>query len=882
MTLEDMENLSDLTWWNRGGYHGRRETWGKIDITQTDDCTQGKKALFFQTRIGKGAIIEKDLAAMDLDFGKFDLLKFDCKLEGGRVYLVIGLEHAPFANGRFIDWYPADSATEPFGWKTFSLDLKWPEEVKGVAPEGCRKLYIRVSPYETARTDEEPWRKLTFDNFRLVKKVIDVEWDQRKAPYGYNEKGDLVYTYDLHVANIDERPHTVVGSLDTSQLVHGEAEVERERFELQPGELIMFKVRVSLPAESLKGLKPLYCERVHPSFRAEDVPDSDATILRSSDPIPLTVTVPVPGKVEPPFVTEQAMKVYDARYVKPRAELALQGKVSLGLKEGELQYLRKGWIDDGDTVQHLGRLYLETREKRYAEAARRIILAYADGHKRRAGALRDRGGTGVQTIHATRFNSTTLSGGWFMRPLVTGYDAIHHSGVLSEADKRHILDDFFLPMAIIMRNHLIGLGNQQCEVNYVINYVGLLARNWPLVSFAYSSHEGLRSQIRSNFSEDGFASEGHYHYAVLIPLVNQAELMAQAGADVYDDDMKRLFTSYCEKLPLPHTHRINSQLRIAAKRYDDPILGLYAEDKYPPDLRAGHLPYYGYTCLRHFWDGDLRAAAINWAHQEYRSAPDRMAVEFYGLGRGVLGGREYNHSSLDQSTILVDMQDQDPQRGVVDYLDPEGEVQVVSVSTKGDAPLYPGVKIYRTVALIRGCLLSVDRAVSEKPHTYDWVQYLGGRQEMSLEFQECKKAWGKGHGYEKIVDAREAELTEPWSVAWGLDRKGEKAARVTHLPVGKTQALLGTKQPRGKNIFLLRAEGTSADWITFVEIYSKQTGPRLTSVKRLPVEIGGKETQEAVGMSLALDGKDHTILVNYTGQPATCAGLKSKERWTFR
>jgi hypothetical protein len=882
VTLEDMEDLSDLTWWNRGEIHGTRETWGTIDITPTQDCREGKSALLFNTRLGKGVTIEKDLSALRLNLDDYDYLKFDCKLEGGRVYLVIGLEHAPYAKGRFVDWYPADSATEPFDWRTVCLDLRWPEEVRDVAPPETRKLYIQVSPYETARTDEAPWRKITFDNFRLVKKVIDVDWDQRKAPHETTAEGDLLFTYDLRVANTDDKPHTVVGRLETKELVHAKAAMEKEQFRLDPGEVIMFKVRVWFPAASLRTLKPLYCEPVYAWFRAEGVADSETTILRSSDAIPLTVTVPLPGDAQPPFVPDHMLRTYDERFVKPKAERALDGRVALELKNRALHYAHESWTHDGYTAQHLGRLYRDTGDRKYAEAARRIILTYAEGHARAAGAFRDRGNTGVQTIHATRFNTTTLGAGWFMRPLLNGYDAIHDSGVLSEADKRCILDDFFLPMAIIMRNHLIGLGNQQCEVNYVINYVGLLAKNWPLVSFAYSSHEGLLSQIRYNFSEDGFASEGHYHYAVLIPLVNQAEIMTQAGVNVYGEEIKRLFTSYCAKYPLAHTHRIDGLLKIAADRLKEPSFLPFSEGKVPQDVQAGHLPFYGYTCLRQTWNGDLRAAAVNWGHQEYRNTPDRMAVEFYGFGQVLVGGRDYSHSSLDQSTLMVDMQDQDPQRGVVDYLDAEGDVQVVSASTRDDAPLYPGVTLTRTLALIRGCLLSVDRAVSDTQHTYDEVQYVGTAASPSLEFQELREPWGKEHGYEKINEARDADAAKPWTVEWALDPRGERVVRITHVPVGPMRALLGSKAPRGKKILLLRTRGKTADWITFTEVFEKKGGPRLSAIERAPVRIDRRDTDQAVGLKLVLDGTEHTAVINYSSKEATCGGVTAAERWGMK
>jgi hypothetical protein len=580
--------------------------------------------------------------------------------------------------------------------------------------------------------------------------------------------------------------------------------------------------------------------------------------------------VPLALERDARLVPDTVMREYDARFVKDKAETALAGRLKLPVEDGKLQFFHRGWEHWGNTAQHLGWRFLQTGERKYAEAARLIILAYADEHRRRAGVLRDRGGTGVQTIHATRFNSTTLSAGWFMRPLLNGYDAIRYSGVLSEADRQRVREDLLLPMAIIMRNHLIGLGNQQCVVNYTINYTGLLTDNWPLVSFAYSSKEGLRNQIRYNFSQDGFASEGHYHYAVLRPLLNQTELLHKAGLDVYDAEVKRLFDAYCQKWPLPHSHRI--PLDLAAERFGDPVFSRIAEGRPPEDLRAGHLPHYGYTCLRQVWKGDLRAAAINWGHQEYRNAPDRMALEYYALGRVQSGGRAYNHSSVDQSTILVDAQNQDPRRGQVDYLDREGEVQVISASTKEDAPLYPGVKIYRTVALLNGCMLSVDATRSESDHAYDRVTYIGEPVEISAELVDGVGTLG-APGYGGLREPRTGRIEGAWHVTWEAGR--EHLARLTVLPAGPTKVLVGKKGRHKGPILLLRGRGKTMDWVTFMEVYPRDGQPRLSSIRRLSVEGG-----DGIALEMVLDSEKRRVLVNYSGGELSAAGITARERWS--
>src|SRR5690606_6709691 len=106
---------------------------------------------------------------------------------------------------------------------------------------------------------------------------------------------------------------------------------------------------------------------------------------------------------------------------------------------------------------------------------------------------------------------------------------------MSESDRKMVLDNFIVPAAIQMRNHGFGLGNQQDVVNYAILYAGLAARNWPLVSFAYSSDQGLLNQIRWDFNDEGLAGEGHYHTPAVRPILYATELLHHVGVNLYDE-----------------------------------------------------------------------------------------------------------------------------------------------------------------------------------------------------------------------------------------------------------------------------------------------------------------------------------------------------------
>lgn len=106
--------------------------------------------------------------------------------------------------------------------------------------------------------------------------------------------------------------------------------------------------------------------------------------------------------------------------------------------------------------------------------------------------------------------------------------------------RQRVIDGFFLPAAMQARNHYIGDGNQQAKADLTAMWGGLLARNWPLVSFGYSSEHGYKGILEWAFDDDGVQLRKNYQSYTMQPIFWINELFYGAGLNLYERHEERL------------------------------------------------------------------------------------------------------------------------------------------------------------------------------------------------------------------------------------------------------------------------------------------------------------------------------------------------------
>ena len=519
-------------------------------------------------------VVRVDLAKAGIQPRDYDLIKLDVKADRG-AFLRLALENYPHV-GVTSYWYCLDTMRGDFDWRTIWVDLRFPEEIKYKVSGNQQVLRMSGSVRETGHPKQKSNGMISVRSLRFTEKLIDIDWDQRQVLQHWLSNGDLVADYPLTVTN--RTTETLVVSLEIKpfQAKHATATMSVERIEVLPKATASVTAKILLPSKAILNQDPLYCERFEIFAWDTRKPDSDVTILRSSDPIHLTVTVPVPEeRVQFPlfprvrdlpanlvaFDPRRARQIVATYDVDTLIEMALQNGIYIyewndaGLDE-KVSAFRK-------TLVAAAYLYDVTEEPSYLATASQMLDALPRiwaAHYQRWTQLpvREISNGIICYMNGTQRWHYTLGLGWrlagtqrspyqfsrganardgTMSSMIYAFDLVAQD--LAEPVRRRFIQDFLLPAGIQCRNHYIGDGNQQATANAVTLYAGLAARNWPLVSFAYSSEHGFRNIMVTCFDRDGVQIRKNYQTYTIRPMLWASELLFGCGINTYQEYANR-------------------------------------------------------------------------------------------------------------------------------------------------------------------------------------------------------------------------------------------------------------------------------------------------------------------------------------------------------
>ncbi len=518
-----------------------------------------------------------------IDPRDFDLIKIAVKADAFAV-LKVDLQNHPGPGDRSY-WWALDGIRGAFGWRTLWLDLRVIEDIKAAddkrdpwregaeGGKGTHALTLEGFIKDTGRGAGGDASAIWLGPVRFARKAVDVDWNQARVACTRAPGGDVVFTYPLEVTNRLDEPVIARLRLVPFEAEHATAALTADALPLGAGQTKTVEATVALPAAVAADKPPLYCERFEVVARAESVEDSEVTILRSADPIHLTATVPIaearlalPLYPRPSTLPEEIVCWDEAtarRLAEARPPRDLMAKA---MEKGIYQY------KEGEASREVARfqqtlisaayLFDFTGERKYLDVASQLLAALPDIWARHYAAWQARPfrevGSGIITKWGDGHHYT-LSLGWRLggtqrSPYQYSYDHNSRGGSMSsilyafdmlaphlEADTRkRFIHDFLVPAGIQCRNHYVGDGNQQLTADTVALYAGLTARNWPLVSFAYSSEHGLLSVMERAFTPEGRHVRKGYQTYVMRPMFWMMETLHGAGINVYRDRRARM------------------------------------------------------------------------------------------------------------------------------------------------------------------------------------------------------------------------------------------------------------------------------------------------------------------------------------------------------
>ena len=557
----------------------------------------------------------------------------------------------------------------------------------------------------------------------------------------------------------------------------------------------------------------------------------------------------------------------------------------------------------------LGLAYQFTGDARYAKRAKGVLMQYADkylefpyrGHYGKP----NRGGRVIATV---------LSESTWLIPVAQAYDLIADSPIMAERDRQTVATKLLRPAALICRAKGMGIHNISCWRNAAIGLSALAIGDAELASYAINSKSGIKQQIAEGIQDDGvwFENSWGYHFYALSPLCYLAQACHNIGIDVFNQRFKGMFDApLLFAMPngrLPAFNDSGSGGSIFA--YDRYEVGYqrYGEPRYFPVLartkrrswqallygqplpakapaapaESRNFPSSGVLVLRSGQGTDARYLALDYGpHGGGHGHPDKLGFVSCGFGQilGVDPGSisyavplhgEWFKRSLSHNLIVVDQKDQSRTTGKLEF-HTFGTNAALAHADAGGA--YPGVRVTRTVAMHEDTFIVVDRAVSEREHTYDWVYHNRGDLTTEADMKPYSGKLGKPDPYLVPKDVRTASVCGSFWATWKL--KDISVPLTLYLDRETTVfTALAPGQPPTEMVPMLlarqKAKSATFPWaFSMVKAFSKLKGKASPlTLEKLAVSSGGRQRTDSEAIAIRVRGEQRSYLlaVNFTEQ----------------
>lgn len=513
-------------------------------------------------------------------------------------------------------------------------------------------------------------------------------------------------------------------------------------------------------------------------------------------------------------------------------------------------------------VRDLGIVYQVTGDRRYAEKAKEILLAYAERYL----SYPLHNIQGKPQIGGGRVGPQTLDESTWLIPMAQGADLIWET--LTEAERQTLTQKLFLPAAReVILPHKMGVHNIQCWKNSAVGLVGFLLGDEQLIKEAIDNPEqGYWTQMRKGVSPDGVWWEGAwgYHFYTLSALWHLTEAARNCGINLYGVEFRRMFDApFKFMMPNWRLPAFNDSTEVALlteigfarfgvtqpiyelayARYRKPIYAeLLARGERRSDFalwfgvgelpkpkplkwRSANYPASGYAILA---KGDGEQAT--WIclkygpHGGWHGHPDKLNFVLYARGQvlaidpgtaryGVPIHGGWYRTTLAHNTLVVDEANQRPAEGKCLVFGSERGVDFV-VADAGD--IYDGVQFRRAIAMLdENAIVVVDRVRCECERLLDLALHLQGQWAKLPE----GKVWTPPNkdGYRYLTDAqvRETEgltnialsVRQDWQIALSL-LPDASSQLITALGVGPG----GTTDKVPTIILRRRTQGLTVAW----------------------------------------------------------------------
>jgi len=561
----------------------------------------------------------------------------------------------------------------------------------------------------------------------------------------------------------------------------------------------------------------------------------------------------------------------------------------------------------------LGLAYQFTQDARYGERAKHILVQYADKYERYP--YKDNRG---RPNRGGKVIATHLSESVWLIPVAQAYDLVAAGPFMSPADREAIEQKLLLPSARVCKARGMGIHNISCWRNAAIGCAALASGNAELARYAINSKSGIKEQVRQGIQDDGvwFENSWGYHFYALSPLCYLAQACSNIGIDVWDLEDRRLKSMFDAPLlfAMPNGrlpafndtgsggsiwratqyeygyahYRDTRYMKVLARSsrkdwvallYGAPLPAKAADT--PAESR--NFPSSGIAVLRSGSGDDAFYLALDYGpHGGGHGHPDKLGFVTYGCGQilamdpgsiqySVPLHRQWYRRSLAHNVIVVDGQDQRPATGRLGCF-AAGQDAALAHAHACDA--YPGVEVTRTIGMVGDTVVVIDRAVSDKVHTYDWVYHNRGELRTDLDMAPFEGELGPSEPYRVPTSVQSAVVSEPVAATWSV--KDAYVALTLHLDRETeffTAVAPGFSAVERVPMVLARQKGRAATFVWAFTVRRGQADP--VKVDKLAVTSRGTrcDDREAVAVRVRGGGGDYVLALNETGRSVSFEGF---------
>jgi len=566
-------------------------------------------------------------------------------------------------------------------------------------------------------------------------------------------------------------------------------------------------------------------------------------------------------------------------------------------------------------IANLGIGYALSGHEAYAREARRMLMELAE---------RFEGWPITQhpqfTHDSSKWSWQRLNDAIWLIPAAWGFDLIHDSPSLSDADRAAIRDRFIVPCAKgILRSEgiLAAATNWSVIAAAAVMTAGRATDHAELYEKAKNGiargrgrQGGVFWHIDNAITDDGLWVEGAigYQFMAMRGLLVMAEILWRDGVDLYGYKNARLkavfdspiWYSYPGGRDAPaigdtggaslfgrdaHLYQYafrrygdrtyNAILAEAPKALDSQYnLFLPAFDFRPAN--RGDLPRIpsilfrdvGYAILRAGDAEESKYLLLKYGQSQSHSHPDQLSLNLFGLGQELLadGGsawysteiyRRYYSQTLAHNTIVANGQNHIKAAATLESFGALGSIGLIR--GRNDKAI-PAAVLDRTIVMSDGRVYDLFLAASRIPYTFDLPYHGFGELTQTFATEPWAEHPTDRAGYAYFHDPLQVVHPGDWRATWTV-RGGQ--LQLHYLGAPGSEIIVAQTPKGGAMLPTVMPRRTTSETVFagVADLVPSGAHPTVRGIRAIPVE-GGRGY--AVRVDLA-DGGYEQVMVNYSG-----------------